>query len=192
MVAQTGEPSDLAFTLCARLCHDLAGAAGALSGSLEMAAGSADADALSLALDCARELTAKLRLLRLAWGTVGESPPIADLVAGLPGVDRLRVDVAGMGELADAPRRLVANLLLLAAQSLPRGGAIRLSGHAAAMSLAIEGPRAAWPQALGNDGAAVEAREVVIAVIRLLADDLGMKLIIQDQTHLSVRASSPA
>ena len=62
------EPLALAGAVCARVCHDLAGTLGAMAGMLDLVAESQDAEALALASSCARELTARLRLLRAAWG----------------------------------------------------------------------------------------------------------------------------
>ena len=99
---QNGLP--LAFTLGARLCHDLAGTLGALAGTLDLAADGQDPEALELAAACAREASARLRLLRAAWSANPEQPDLPRLIAGLPGAERLTVDLSAMRpELAEAP-----------------------------------------------------------------------------------------
>lgn len=141
----------LANTLCARLCHDLAGTLGALSGMLDMAASLNDRDALCLAQDCAKELTAKLRLLRAAWASDSEVTDIQSLVAGLPGAEKLTIDISGVS--IDSPGeigRLAACLLIVAAQALPRGGHVALQAEDAEITVQISGPRIAWPMILNG------------------------------------------
>ena len=70
----------LAELLCARLCHDLAGAVGAVSAGAELLAeeGTASpmaAEAVSLLADSAASMAARLRFLRLALGTASASAP---------------------------------------------------------------------------------------------------------------------
>jgi histidine phosphotransferase ChpT len=183
----------LAATLCARVCHDLAGTIGALAGALTVATESGDAEALALAADCARDLAARLRLLRAAWGGEGDAPDPATLVAGLPGAERLRVDLSGLAAHGPAARRVAANLLLLAAESLPRGGAIALSGHDAALSLEIAGPRAAWPEALAGCLAdphrstrdAMTARTVGVAMACRVAGQARLPIALHGATRLT-------
>ena len=184
----------LAFTLTARLCHDMAGTLGALAGTLELAAEGQDPEALELALACARELSARLRLLRAAWSADPEPAELPRLVAGLPGAERLTVDLSAMAPgLAEAPGRLAVNLLLLAAQALPRGGSIRMQGGDGAISIEIAGPRAAWPDTLGkclSDESALQAacastREVGLAVTCLLARQLGMTITLHSPLRLT-------
>jgi len=174
----------VAGTLCAKLCHDLAGTLGALTGALEMAEAEADEEALSVALACARELTARLRLLRAAWAPEGAGGDLGTLVRGLPGVDRLQVD-AGAGAGLDGPgQRLALALLMVAASALPRGGAIKLGVARGALSVEIDGPGWAWPaalagclgEALGLDQAAGSPRDVSCAMAALLAAEAGRTL----------------
>ena len=186
-------PPGLAFaaTLAARLCHDLAGTVGALSGMLDMAVGGDEPEALDLALTCARELSGRLRLLRAAWSDDSDVPDLASVLAGLPGADRLAVELPD--GLDGAARRLAANLLLVAAGGLPRGGAIRMAAHDSGFSIDIEGPRAAWPAVLERclaDADALQAacttsREVGVAVACLVAGQAGFRLTIHGPTRLT-------
>jgi histidine phosphotransferase ChpT len=151
LAASTPDALTLASVLCARICHDLAGSLGALSGMLDILAEQPgpEPETLDIARACARELSDRLRLLRAAWGAESEAGDLAALLPGLPGAARLRVDLSRLAT-ADclATTRLCASLLLLAASALPRGGAIVLAGTPRHLSLRIEGPRAAWPAAL--------------------------------------------
>jgi histidine phosphotransferase ChpT len=149
---------ELMDVLCARLCHDLGNPIGTLIGALEMAAEEAGppdptgrGEALALAGDTATVLGQRLRLLRAAWsGSEGEMDVRAlhDMAAGLPGRHRLVLDLSGLerrASFAPAPGRLVLNVLLLAAEALPNGGSVILSGDPGGEMVAmIEGRGAAW------------------------------------------------
>ncbi len=175
----------LAGTLCARVCHDLAGTLGALSGMLDMVAEAPDPEAAGVAQDCARELAARLRLLRAAWGSDSDVPDLATLTPGLPGAERLTVDLAALGALDGNPvRQLAANLMLVAAGGLPRGGKVWLSGGGRRIVVRIEGPRAAWPDALWAN--ALEPRGVGAAMARLQAASLGIALRAVSETEIEV------
>ena len=178
----------LAGALCARVCHDLAGTLGALSGMLDMVAAAPDPEALALAQACAHELSARLRLLRAAWGSEAEVEDYAALLPGLPGAERLSIDLTGLAVLdGDRVRQLGASLLLVAAAALPRGGHVWLSGGGRRLALRIEGRQAAWPDGLdGGAQPAPDARRVAQAMARLQAAALGLGLRVSSPTTLEV------
>jgi histidine phosphotransferase ChpT len=144
----------LAELVCARLCHDLAGLLGGLLGTLELVAEEAGAtEAMSIATDTATALSMRLKLLRAAWAGQPEPLDLPRLTALAQGLAARRVglDVSGMPAATVFPPavgRLVLNLLLLAAESLPRGGVLRLDGGADDVIARLEGPSAAWPAGL--------------------------------------------
>lgn len=158
----------LASLLVARLCHELSGALGTVLTATQIAAEAAGgsesgAEALPLAADAAVQLARRLRLLRAAWGNAGAAQSVAEfrkLAEGLPG-RRLRLelrDVDRAETFAAGAVQVMLNLLLLAAESLPAGGEIVLSGQPrGTMVLAIAGPHAAWPAGLA--GCLVEPSE---------------------------------
>ncbi len=144
----------LAELLTARLCHDLSGALGTVVGALEMADEdpAMAAEALPVAGDASRQLSARLRLLRAAWGDgMGgmHTPELIGLLQGIPHGRKLRIDTTGLAsDVAFAPSsaRLLLNVLMVAAEALPRGGLLTLAGSPAGkILLTIEGPGAAWP-----------------------------------------------
>jgi len=188
------DPEMLAGTLCARLCHDLAGSLGALTGTLEMAAEEDDRDALTLSVTLAQELTARLRLLRAAWGTGTDLPELASLHPGFPGAERLRLDTTHFTATDDQVRRLALSLMLAVTPALPRGGLIRVSGNNQMLAMEIEGPRAAWPETLrkclASEAALLEAceapRAMAVALACLQARALNRDIVIHDDTHLSI------
>jgi len=187
------DPLVLAGTMCARLCHDLAGSLGALTGTLEMAAEENDRDALTLSVALAQELTARLRLLRAAWGTGSDLPDLASLQPGFPAAERLTLDTTGLDATDDRVRRLALSLMMAASMALPRGGVIRVRGNEAGLSVAIEGPRAAWPEVLrtclANEDALLDAceapRAMPVVQACLQARALGMTIRVEDDAHLS-------
>jgi histidine phosphotransferase ChpT len=186
------DPLMLAGTLCARLCHDLAGSLGALTGTLEMAADDGDREALRLSVALSQELSARLRLLRAAWGIGSDLPALETLLPGLPGADRLRMDVADFSVTDEDLRRLSLNLLVVAGSALPRGGLIRLSGSDARIAIEIEGQRAGWPEVLGHclagDRALQEACEVprsmAVALACLQARAMRWDIVVESPTRL--------
>jgi histidine phosphotransferase ChpT len=140
--------------VCARLCHDLSGLLGSLVGTLELVTeASQDTEAASIATATATALALRLKLLRAAWGGQPEPldlPRLTALARGLAG-RRVGLDVSGLPATTVFPAsvgRLVLNLLLLAAESLPQGGVLRLDGGSADVVARLNGPRAAWPAGL--------------------------------------------
>lgn len=131
------EQERLAELLCARLCHDLAGAVGAVSAGAELLAeeGPASpmaAEAVSLLADSAASMTARLRFLRLALGTASASSPnearalaAAFLEKGFPQGDwKLDWPMAQAAAKSPDQAKLLLNLICLAQDCLPRGGVI--------------------------------------------------------------------
>ncbi len=171
----------LAELLCARLCHDLSGPLGALIGVLEVARDeTADSEMLGVAENTAVEVAQRLKLLRAAWGQDGDEMDVAQLSGfadSLFASRRVQLDLEGLEEDALFPpeiARIVLNLLLLAAESLPGGGIVAMAGSPSdSILVTIAGPRAAWPTGLGTwltDEAA--AFEAVIANARSLQGPL--------------------
>ena len=176
-------PLDLAGNLCARVCHDLAGTIGALSGTLDMLAEAPDPDALALAQDCAQDLTARLRLIRAAWGADAEIPDLDVLLPGLPNAAKLAIRTDLPADATHAHRQLAACLLMLAAAALPLGGSIVLAGTVTHLTLRIEGRRTAWPTA------DLDPRGIVAAMAALRAQALGLELRVLSETDVELRAT---
>jgi len=180
--------------VCARLCHDLSGLLGSLVGTLEIVAEEAGTtEATSIATDTATILALRLTLLRAAWASLAEPldlPRLTALARGLA-TNRVSLDLSGLPAATEFPLpvgRLVLNLLLLATESLPRGGVLRLDGAAADVVARLEGPDAAWPVGfigmLTDEAAAWQAltsskaspRTVQAPLTALLARNLGVHL----------------
>ncbi len=148
--------SDLAALMCARVCHDLVGPVSATGTALSIfdEPDSADMreDALRLVRESAEHMRAKLEFARLAFGAGGSAPGEVEvaMIQRLAG-DMFRSAKAQLEwrtEATSLPKlgaRLLLNLILLAVESAPRGGEVRIeatrSGGVRLRVVAI-GPRA--------------------------------------------------
>lgn len=147
-------PSSLAALLSARICHDLISPIGALGTAIEVLDDPANIemhdDAMGLVRLSSKQAGAKLRFLRLAFGAGGSAP-------GIIGVENLKSLIKDMYEGGKATiswgdsldgldknvARLLLNLVMLAVQSIPRGGDIIITATenngATTVSLAATG-----------------------------------------------------
>lgn len=185
-------PLHLAELISARISHDLSGLVGTLANALELAVeeAAAPSEAVTLAADAASEVRLRLRLLRFAWGPVASAislPELSGLAEGLPAGRRVALVLAGLPADTVLPphiARVVVNVLMLAAESLPGGGEVVLAGSADDLIISIAGPRAAWPAGLAaclNSEAAAWAalrdpRHLQMPFTAVLARALGLRL----------------
>jgi histidine phosphotransferase ChpT len=174
----------------ARLYHDIGGLVGSLDPAFPATASDAPSD---LNVDIAtpgttRTQTTRLELHRAAWGPGSEPLSLARLqrlATGLPG--RTAVDISALDQTTVFPSstgRIILNLLLLAADSLPSGGTVTLAGAPHDLFVRIAGPAAAWPAGmavcLANETEAqstlIEGRSLQMALTALLAHAFGIRL----------------
>ncbi|MCO6418015.1 hypothetical protein JYK14_17880 [Siccirubricoccus sp. KC 17139] len=182
--------SRLSRLVAARLCHDLGGVVGGLSGTLDML-DQGDAEMLALSRESVGALRQRLRLYAAAWGAQGgplDAPALAALLSGAPASPRVRFEVPALSPAAPVPAALVPlvlNAALLGAEALPRGGLVHLAGDAeAGFTILPEGRNAAWPagmlRLLADDDleAALEEgpRRVVLPLLVTLAGEAGYAL----------------
>jgi len=150
-------PSGLAALLCARICHDLVSPVSALGTALEVLDDPENPDMHEDALDLvklsARQASAKLQYLRLAFGAGGSAPgvigmdQVKTLSEGLYADGKVEVSFEGeVKELSKDHVRLLLNLLMMAVQSVPRGGSVTVlpenTPTGVSMSLVANGPKA--------------------------------------------------
>jgi len=150
-------PTGLAALLCARICHDLVSPVAALSTALEVLDDESNRDMHEDALDLVRlsskQAAGKLTFLRLAFGAGGSAP-------GIISAEELKSHVDGMydggkakiqwGDCDDgiekSAARILLNLVMLAVQSVPRGGTITINARQAdsmmELDLVANGPKA--------------------------------------------------
>ena len=185
----------LAGALAARLCHDLAGPLGTVGGALDLAE-RADAEALALAREATTDLGHRLRLYRACWAEGAGPGSVAELAALALGLAhrRVRLDVAGLpGQARMRPEfgRVVLNVLLLAAEGMPRGGTVAIHGDPEAeVAVTLSGLGAAWPpgtaEAIANPGTGLarlrqqtltqQPRALLAPLTALLAAREGLRL----------------
>lgn len=148
------DPLRLSEILVSRFSNDIGGLLGNLIGALKLTLESRDpqAEAIAAAVEAGTELDVRLQLIREAWAgskTELDLPQLGSLTRGLPGAHRLDVDLSGLPEstvLQPRMARVVLNVLLLATESLPRGGVIALAAAGDSdILVTITGVRAAWP-----------------------------------------------
>ena len=147
----------LAALLCARICHDLVSPISALGTALEVLEDPDNPDmhedALELVKLSAGQASSKLQYLRLAFGAGGSAPGVMgidhvkELVEGLYGDSKVDVSFAGSEqELSKDHVRLLLNLIMVAVQSVPRGGTVVVTPttheSAVEITLVAEGPKA--------------------------------------------------
>jgi histidine phosphotransferase ChpT len=127
------EPLDLAALLCSRVCHDLISPVGAIVNGLEVLEEEKDEATKTFALDLikksARQASARLQFCRLAFGAAGSAGAQIDLgdaekaARGLLEDDKMRIAWNLPRELVAKNRvKLLLNMLIVAAQTIPRGG----------------------------------------------------------------------
>ena len=133
------EALDLAALLCSRMCHDLISPTGAIVNGLEVLEDSDDEETRSFALELirksARTASARLQFSRVAFGAAGSSTARIDL-ADAETLVRGFVEAEKVRLLWDLPRvtvpksrvRLLMNMILVAAQAIPRGGVLTVAG----------------------------------------------------------------
>lgn len=179
----------LASSVAERCLRQVASVSETLTGSLDLAVmlpGPRNPHLLA-AHDAAASLSLQLRLLRSLWaGTAGplRASRLPDLLRGAPGWERVRLDLAALPArtvLAPPRARVVLGAILLAAENLPDGGSVSLSGgDQGAIDVAVQG--GTWPEELGallSDAAAASeaaAAGCMAALLVLLADGLGVPL----------------
>ncbi len=130
----------VAQLLCSRLCHDLVGPIGAVNTGLELLDEGLDADgkALELIAKSGREATRRLTFFRIAFGfgagtggtaTLTEAQALAAelLAEGKVGLDwPENGNAQPQGPVLPSVVKVVLNMVLIASESLPKGGTVGL------------------------------------------------------------------
>jgi histidine phosphotransferase ChpT len=128
---------DFAALLVSRVCHDLVSPVGAVVNGLEVLEDERDAtmraDALKLITSSAELAASRLQFARIAFGAAGSAGAELDLtevgrmVCGL--LKGSKVEIEWLAASANWPKdwaKLLMNAALLGADSLPRGGRVRV------------------------------------------------------------------
>ena len=127
------EALDLAALLCSRVCHDLISPVGAIVNGLEVLEEAKDEETKTFALDLIRKsattASAKLQFCRIAFGAAGSAGSRIDLgdaqtiARGFLEDDKTKL-AWNLPRVLLAKNRvkLLLNMLLIAGQTIPRGG----------------------------------------------------------------------
>jgi histidine phosphotransferase ChpT len=129
---------DLAALLCSRVCHDVISPVGAIVNGLEVLEDEKDADMRAFAVDLikksARTASARLQFCRLAFGAAGSAGASIDtgdaehVARSLLGDDRTKIIWQASRMLMPKNKvKLILNLCLIAAATIPRGGTITIT-----------------------------------------------------------------
>ncbi len=137
----TVSPVDFASLLCSRLCHDLLSPVGALNNGLELLADETDPAmrerCMELLHDSARVSASKLKFFRLAFGAAGgfgESVDTREARSAIEGLvaENKRITFVWAVETSAMPKsavKVLLNLVLVATESLVRGGTMEVGGE---------------------------------------------------------------
>ena len=154
------EALDLAALLCSRVCHDLISPVGAIVNGLEVLEEEKDEATKQFALDLikksARTASAKLQFCRIAFGAAGSAGAQIDLgdaeaiARGFLEDDKTKLAWNLPRALSPKNRvKLLLNMLVIAAQAIPRGGRISVdpigSGEGMGFKVVAAGTNAKVP-----------------------------------------------
>ena len=138
MTAFTLAPLDLAALLCSRVCHDVISPVGAIANGLEVLESEKDPDMRGFAMDLIKKSTAtasaRLQFCRLAFGAAGSAGASIDtgdaesVARGLIADEKTKlVWNATRALLPKNKVKLILNLVLIASQTIPRGGIVEVT-----------------------------------------------------------------
>lgn len=189
------EALDLAALLCSRVCHDVISPVGAIVNGLEVLEDEKDEAMRGFAQDLikksAKQASARLQFARLAFGAAGSAGAAIDtgdaenVARGFIGDERTQLSW-------DMPRvllpknqvKLLLNLLVIAAGTIPRGGTIHVHGTVVddrgTFTLSTQGPSARIPahveQLLAgqSEGGTIDAHGIQPYYTGLVARAVGM------------------
>lgn len=196
MAAVVLEGLDLAALLCSRVCHDLISPVGAIVNGLEVLEEEKDESTKQFALDLikksSRTASAKLQFCRIAFGAAGSAGAQIDtgdaesISRGFFEDDKTKL-TWNLPRVLMAKNRvkLLLNMLILAGQTIPRGGTLTVdpigSGDAMSFSIRAAGANAKIPPAVlpllqGEAAEGVDAHKIQPFYAGLLARDCGLKV----------------
>src|SRR4249919_3964238 len=175
------ESLDLAALLCSRVCHDLISPVGAIANGLEVMEEGKDEETSKFAMDLikksARTASAKLQFCRIAFGAAGS--------AGAQ-IDTGDAEKVPRGLLAKNRVKLLLNMMLLAAQAIPRGGQLTVdpvgAGDTIGFKVTSTGTNAKVPQSIppllagGSAEHPIDAHAIQPFYTGLLAKNCGLSV----------------
>jgi histidine phosphotransferase ChpT len=186
---------ELAALLCSRVCHDLISPVGAIVNGLEVLDDNPKPEDRDFALDLIRKsaktASARLQFCRLAFGAAGSSGAQIDL-GDAQTMARGQIEDGKTTIAWNLPRlllpknrvKLLLNMLIIAQQTIPRGGTLTIDpvgdGESMAFRVTATGLNARLPQniadMLASSAHAADAHAVQPYYTRLLAEACGLKV----------------
>ncbi len=196
MAAVVLEGLDLAALLCSRVCHDLISPVGAIVNGLEVLEEEKDESTKQFALDLikksSRTASAKLQFCRIAFGAAGSAGTQIDtgdaesISRGFFEDDKTKL-TWNLPRVLMAKNRvkLLLNMLILAGQTIPRGGTLTVdpvgSGETMSFSIRAAGTNAkispaVLPLLKGEAAESVDAHKIQPFYAGLLARECGLNV----------------
>src|SRR5581483_1630568 len=190
------EALDLAALLCSRVCHDLISPVGAVVNGIEVMEDSKDEETKAFALDLiaksVKTASARLQFCRIAFGAAGSSGAQID-TGDEENVSRGFLEDDKTKLIWNLPRALIAknrvklllNMLVIAGQTIPRGGTLTVepagSGDAMGFKVTAAGANAKMPEKVpplldSPDVAGIDAHAIQPYYTGLLAKNCGLKV----------------
>jgi histidine phosphotransferase ChpT len=187
---------ELAALLCSRVCHDLISPVGAIVNGLEVLDDNPkpeDRDfALELIRKSAKTASARLQFCRLAFGAAGSAGAQIDL-GDAQAMARGQIEDGKVSITWNLPRillpknrvKLLLNMLVIAQQTIPRGGTLTIDpvgeGETMAFRVTAAGLNARVPQNIADllsstEAPAADAHAVQPYYTRLLAQACGLSV----------------
>jgi histidine phosphotransferase ChpT len=187
---------ELAALLCSRVCHDLISPVGAIVNGLEVLDDDPKPDDREFALDLIRKsakiASARLQFCRLAFGAAGSAGAQIDL-GDAQNMAKGHFEDGKITLAWNLPRlllpknrvKLLLNLLVIAQQTIPRGGVLTVDslgeGEAMGFRITAAGLNARVSQPVADllasgSSNAVDAHAVQPYYTRLLADACGISI----------------
>src|SRR6201981_1913589 len=184
---------ELAALLCSRVCHDLISPVGAIVNGLEVLDDNPKPEdrefALELIRKSAKTASARLQFCRLAFGAAGSAGAQIDL-GDAQAMARGHIEDGKVSITWNLPRillpknrvKLLLNMLVIAQQTIPRGGMLTVDpigeGETMAFRVTSSGLNARLPQniatILASSAHAADAHAVQPYYTRLLAEACGL------------------
>jgi histidine phosphotransferase ChpT len=185
---------DLAALLCSRVCHDLISPVGAIVNGLEVLEEEKDEETKTFALELikksARTASARLQFCRLAFGAAGSAGAQIDvgdaeaLARGFLEDEKTKLGWNVPRTLLPKNRvKLLLNMLVIAGQTIPRGGSLTVApvgaGETMSFRITAAGLNARIPQHIpillaGNPEGPVDAHAIQPFYTGLLARNCGL------------------
>jgi len=201
---------ELAALLCSRVCHDLISPVGAIVNGLEVLDDNPKPEDRDFALDLIRKsaktASARLQFCRLAFGAAGSAGAQIDL-GDAQNMAKGHIEDGKVTLSWNLPRlllpknrvKLLLNMLIVAQQTIPRGGTLTIDpvgdGESMSFRITAAGLNARVPQNIvdllrADSSASVDAHAVQPYYTRLLAQACGLTVTLTPEGDKVIIAAS--